>query len=157
LAQGAAMAVEDGIVLAECIERAMSLKSIPLYLSAFESIRKERTSLVQTGSVKSVDFWHMEDGAHQRARDAIMKNVEIDEETFKELRCEGTQNPNPWNDLNLQPWLFGYDAIEEVYLLRNRSNSRQNKLWTNWMERIKTKANQLVQTGEEQVHRDSLK
>jgi salicylate hydroxylase len=152
LAQGAAMAVEDGIVLAECIERATSLASIPRYLSAFESIRKERTYLVQTGSVKNEDFWHMKDGARQRARDAIMKGVEIDEETLKELRSEG-KNPNPWSDLNFQSWLFGYDAVEEALQLQNLSNFRQKKLWINWMERIMTSLNQL-QTVEERVHRD---
>src|ERR1700744_4838347 len=104
------MAVEDGVVIAECIDRATNLKSIPVYLSAFESIRKERTYLVQTGSVKNEDFWHMEDGARQRARDAIMKDVEIDEETLKELKSEG-KNPNQWSDPEFQSWLFGYDAV----------------------------------------------
>ena len=115
------MAVEDGIVLAECIERATTAKSIPLYLSAFESIRKERTYMVQTGSVKNEDFWHMEDGARQRGRDAIMKGVEIDAETLKELRNEG-KNPNLWSDPSFQEWLFGYDAVEEVFILRFNVN-----------------------------------
>jgi salicylate hydroxylase len=107
------MAVEDGIVLAECLSRASSIRDVPLYMSAFESIRKERTYLVQTGSVKNEDFWHMEDGARQRARDAIMKGVEIDEETLKELKAEG-KNPNQWSDPTFQAWLFGYDAVAEV-------------------------------------------
>jgi|SRR5271154_6060205 len=110
------MAVEDGIVLAECISRATIPQAIPSYLSAFESIRKERTYAVQTGSVKNMDFWHMEDSARQRARDAIMKNVEIDEETLKELRAEG-KNPNQWSDPTFQQWLFGYDAVAEVNIL----------------------------------------
>jgi salicylate hydroxylase len=114
------MAVEDGIVLAECISRAANPKSIPLYLSAFESIRKERTYMVQTGSVKNEDFWHMEDGARQRARDAIMKGHEIDEETLKELKSEG-KNPNQWSDPAFQEWLFGYDAVEAVSLLDDYS------------------------------------
>ena len=51
------MAVEDGIVFAECISRATIPQAIPAYLSAFVSIRKERTYAVQTGSVKNTDFW----------------------------------------------------------------------------------------------------
>jgi salicylate hydroxylase len=116
LAQGAAMAVEDGIVIAECISRAATLQSIPVYLQAFESIRKERTYLVQTGSVKNEDFWHMEDGARQRARDAIMKGVEIDADTLQELKSEG-KNPNQWSDPTFQEWLFGYDAVAEVLVV----------------------------------------
>lgn len=108
------MAVEDGVVLAECISRARNIQAIPAYLSAFESIRKERTYAVQTGSVKNMDFWHMEDSARQRARDAIMKGVEIDAETMQELRAEG-KNPNQWADPTFQQWLFGYDAVTEVY------------------------------------------
>ena len=107
------MAVEDGIVLAECISRTRSASDIPRYLEAFEKIRKERTYLVQTGSVKNEDFWHMEDGARQKARDAIMRGVEIDEETLKALRAEG-KNPNQWSDPTFQSWLFGYDAVQEV-------------------------------------------
>lgn len=87
------MAVEDGIGLAGCISRATIPQTIPLYLSAFESIRKERTYAVQTGSVTNMDFWHMEDFARERARDAIMKGVEIDEKTLQELRAKG-RNPN---------------------------------------------------------------
>ena len=55
----------------------------------------------------------MEDSARQRARDAIMKGVEIDAETMKELRAEG-KNPNQWADPTFQQWLFGYDAVVEV-------------------------------------------
>ena len=108
------MAVEDGVVLAECISRAQNLQAIPAYLSAFESIRKERTYAVQTGSIKNMDFWHMEDSARQRARDAIMNGVEIDAETMRELRAEG-KNPNQWADPSFQQCLFGYDAVAEVF------------------------------------------
>lgn len=111
------MAVEDGAVLEECISRARNIQAIPAYLSAFESIRKERTYAVQTGSVKNMDFWHMEDCARQRARDAIMRGVEIDAETMRILKAEG-KHPNQWADPSFQQWLFGYDAVAEVNLPR---------------------------------------
>jgi salicylate hydroxylase len=107
------MAVEDGIVLAECISRATVPQALPLYLSAFESIRKDRTFAVQSGSVKNMDFWHMEDSARQRARDAFMKGIELDEATKEELKAEG-KNPNQWADPQFQQWLFGYDALAEA-------------------------------------------
>lgn len=107
------MATEDGVVLAECISRAKTPEELPFYLEAFESVRKERCFLVQSGSVKNEDFWHMEDGARQRARDAMMRNEEIDAQTLEELRNEG-KNPNQWADPTFQSWLFGYDAIAEA-------------------------------------------
>ena len=113
MAQGAATAVEDGILLAECISRATTLQSVPLYLSAFESIRIERAYAVQTGSLRNEVFWHMEDGARQRARDAIMKGIQIGEKDLEELRNDG-RNPNQWSDAGFQKWLFGYDAVAEA-------------------------------------------
>jgi len=107
------MATEDGIVLAECIARASSLEELPFYLSAFESIRKERTNIVQVGSVKNRDIWHMEDGTEQQTRDAIMRGAEVDEEKAEELKNEG-KNPNQWSDPKFQKWLFGHDAVQEV-------------------------------------------
>jgi salicylate hydroxylase len=74
--------------------------------------------MVQMGSVKNREFWHMEDGARQRARDAVMKGVEIDEDTLDELRAEG-KNPNQWSDSDFQEWLFGYHAVEAVPICRS--------------------------------------
>lgn len=87
--------------------------AIAVYLGAFESIRKERTFAVQSGLVKNMDFWHMEDSARQRARDAYMQGLELDEATKEELKDEG-KNPNQWADPSFQPWLFGYDALAEA-------------------------------------------
>jgi len=107
------MATEDGIVLAECVARASSLEEIPFYLSAFELIRKERTNIVQVGSIKNRDIWHMEDGTEQKTRDAIMRGAEVDQEKAEELKNEG-KNPNQWSDPKFQKWLFGHDAVQEV-------------------------------------------
>jgi len=107
------MATEDGVVLAECISRAKTPQDLPFYLEAFEAIRKDRCFQVQSGSVKNEDFWHMEDGARQRVRDAFMRSEQINEEDLKALKAEG-KNPNQWADPNFQPWLFGYDPIGEA-------------------------------------------
>ena len=129
------MAVEDGIVIAECISRAETPAEIPKYLETFEEIRKQRTYLVQTGSIKNEDFWHMEDGARQKARDAIMKGVEIDEETLKELKAEG-KNPNQWSDPTFQSWLFGYDAVKEVEPISEiKLINRRIRHWMRWKGR----------------------
>jgi salicylate hydroxylase len=107
------MATEDGVVLAECISCAKLPQDLSFYLEAFEAIRKDRCSQVQSGSIKNEDFWHMKDGPRQRVRDAFMRNEDINEEDAKELRPEG-KNPNQWADPKFQPWLFGYDAVAEA-------------------------------------------
>ena len=54
MAQGAAMALEDAIVLARCVE-AFAGESVEAAFAAYEATRKPRTSAVQTGS--SANTW----------------------------------------------------------------------------------------------------
>jgi 2-polyprenyl-6-methoxyphenol hydroxylase-like FAD-dependent oxidoreductase len=96
------MAAEDGVILAESLSRSKS-QDISHYISTFESIRKDRCYKVQSGLVKNEDFWHMEDGARQRARDAIMRDGVIDHVTLKELRNDGMKQ---WTDPASQAWLL---------------------------------------------------
>ena len=56
LAQGAAMAIEDGAVLADCIS---SYKDNEKSLKYFEQIRKPRTSFVQLAARRNAKILHL--------------------------------------------------------------------------------------------------
>jgi salicylate hydroxylase len=115
------MAVEDGLVLAECISRASTPDEVPYYLLAYEEIRKERTSIIQRVSVKNMGVFGMEDGPQQCARDASRKAQTAKEqrEMPKVKSNKDPKDPNSWGDKEFQPWLFGYNAIAEVLVLKN--------------------------------------
>jgi len=103
MAQGAAMAVEDGAVLGALMERIETREQIEDVLVIYEQIRKERTTRVVRRSTAAGHFFHMPDGDRQTERDRQLLQVEP---------FEGY--PNHWSDPVLQPWLFGYKVEEEV-------------------------------------------
>ena len=103
LAQGAAMAVEDGAVLGHLFSRATHPSQLKDLLLIYEKIRKARTTkVVQTSSLMR-DVYHCRDGDVQQERDRQLR----DEQPFEDF-------PNPWADPNLQRFLFGYGAYEEA-------------------------------------------
>ncbi|KAJ4169050.1 hypothetical protein NW754_010982 [Fusarium falciforme] len=111
LAQGAAQAIEDGACLAECLDRVKSLSDLPVYLEAYEKIRKPRAERVQKGTRDSSLIWHMHDGPEQEARDKAFSYMELgtrDEQFEEELE---KANPNSLSGKKFQQWLFGYDVF----------------------------------------------
>ncbi len=66
LAQGAAMAIEDGAVLANCID---NFDDIEVALNQFEKIRKPRTSYVQSAARRNAKVLHLSGLA------AILRNL----------------------------------------------------------------------------------
>ena len=56
MAQGAAMAIEDGAVLAACLRR---IGDVPAALSRYENLRKDRTAQVQRGSRRNARLFHL--------------------------------------------------------------------------------------------------
>lgn len=103
LAQGAAMAVEDGAVLGALMEKLESKAQIRDVLVIYEKLRKERSTRVVKGSTQNRNMWHLHDGDRQRERDRQLTQMEP---------FEGFANP--WADPVFQPWLFAYDAHVEV-------------------------------------------
>ncbi|KAK9449631.1 3-hydroxybenzoate 6-hydroxylase-like protein [Limtongia smithiae] len=129
LAQGAAMALEDGVTLAECLDRAHSKADIPKLMHLYEKIRKARCTRVQLGSMQNGDVWHLADGPEQQNRDSLMaaeeaKRVEGAKverkipEPSMEIPSYNLKNPLFWSDDEFQPWLFGHDAVKtaDLYL-----------------------------------------
>lgn len=106
LAQGAAMAVEDGAVLGGLLAKVDARRKgelLPRVLNAYEATRKKRTTAVVQGSTALRDVFHMHDGPERDRRDA---------ELLKDQPTEGF--PNRWRDPVFQKFLFGYDAFAEV-------------------------------------------
>ncbi|KAF2085874.1 FAD/NAD(P)-binding domain-containing protein [Saccharata proteae CBS 121410] len=103
LAQGAAMAVEDGAVLGALMEKIEDKAQLKDVLVIYERLRKARTTRVVKGSTALREIFHLEDGERQQERDRQL----LHEEPFEDY-------PNRWADPVFQPWLFGYDAHAEV-------------------------------------------
>ncbi|KAI9745051.1 MAG: hypothetical protein M1818_001329 [Claussenomyces sp. TS43310] len=111
--QGAAMAVESGAALAECINRARNEDDIPQCLLAFESIRKPRVQMVQKKSEDDAKQLHLPKGdAQQETRDKELKekpewkpHVEWDGKHIDEV-------PQSVSDPLWGPWILGHHTIE---------------------------------------------
>ena len=67
-AQGAAQAIEDAFVLAECV--ADEPDDIPAALERYERVRMARAESLQASSQTAADTFYLPDGEKQRARDA---------------------------------------------------------------------------------------
>ncbi|KAK9451833.1 uncharacterized protein V1518DRAFT_430735 [Limtongia smithiae] len=119
LAQGAAMAMEDAITLAECLDRLETSSDLSKLLTVYEEVRKPRATRVVKGSQLIGYANHLPDGEEQIKRDAALQAA-----TKKTLSAERftppattyvppyeLENPNPWSDPVFEPWLFGYDAV----------------------------------------------
>lgn len=103
LAQGAAMAVEDGAVLGGLLGKLEHRSQLGALLALYESLRKKRTTRIVLESTKQRDVFHLPNGKEQQDRDALM---------MADKREPGF--PNKWRDPELQRFMFGYDAFEEV-------------------------------------------
>lgn len=117
MAQGAAMAIEDGIALNACLARATSRKDIPVLMRHFVSLRRERCYIILDAARKNGNIWHLPDGPEQQKRDQAMregpgesKSTAVETETTD----AASDNPNRWSDANFQPWMFGFDAEADV-------------------------------------------
>lgn len=91
LAQGAAMALEDGYILARCLEKYRSEPG--LALQRYEALRTERTARVVRGSAANTARFHNPELAHAEGANAYVSS-EWSEDRVKER----------YN------WLFEYDV-----------------------------------------------
>lgn len=91
LAQGAGMAIEDGVVLARCIEE--FYPDHETALSRYEDLRLERTSRVVTGSLENGRRFHNPEMANKETAEAYVTR-----------EWQGDRVNARYN------WLFEYDA-----------------------------------------------
>ncbi len=89
MAQGAAMAIEDGAVLTRCL---LEQGSLEVRLRRYEDLRRDRTARVQMGSRRNAKLFHM------RGLQAGVRNFAA--------RTAGKNAPK-----NMMKWLFGYNAF----------------------------------------------
>ena len=91
MAQGACQAIEDGAVLARCLEGVQaSASSVAIALQRYESTRIERATQVQAGSYFNRIVFHYPDGEDQLARDQMFAS-------------------DGWS--TAMDWIYGYDAL----------------------------------------------
>ncbi|KAK8024713.1 FAD-dependent monooxygenase OpS4 [Apiospora arundinis] len=106
LAQGANSAIEDGAVLGLLLSHIQSRDQVPQALKMYEKLRKSRGESIVRETFKQRASFHMPDGPEQEARDKIFLL-----QLGKELKGPF---PSRWTCPQVQPWLYGYDAYEEV-------------------------------------------
>ncbi|KAF8500000.1 FAD/NAD-P-binding domain-containing protein [Hysterangium stoloniferum] len=103
-AQGAAMAVEDAVVLGSLLSRLEHPSQLKPMLQAYQDLRLPRTAATQLSSRLNQKIFHLPDGPEQEARDASMRAAMLDpDHTY-----EGNQNQ--WADQKKNMEQFGYDA-----------------------------------------------
>nr|WP_087574868.1 FAD-dependent monooxygenase [Sphingomonas sp. CDS-1] len=90
MGQGAAQAIEDGAVLARCLDTLAP----DIALSTYERTRRPRASQIQAASRANGVTFHLPDGAAQQERDAAMKGF---------MAREASQSSDP---------VFSYNALE---------------------------------------------
>jgi len=98
LGQGAAMTIEDGGVLSECLAHASSLDDIPRAAKVYEKVQKKRTEKVKKAADISGVWKTMAGGPKQRRRDeGFMKRMERgDKYEF-------------WRASGHLAWIYGWD------------------------------------------------
>ncbi|MCZ6712039.1 MAG: FAD-dependent monooxygenase [Gammaproteobacteria bacterium] len=87
MAQGAAMAIEDGAVLCRCVFEG---DDIARSLQRYESLRRQRTARIQRGSRRNAKVFHLS-GISARVRNRVVG------------RARG----------QIMDWLYRYDALDE--------------------------------------------
>ncbi|KAL6712700.1 hypothetical protein ACN47E_000577 [Coniothyrium glycines] len=108
LAQGANSSIEDGAVLGLLLapENFRSKSQLPETLQLFQKLRKARGEGIVRETFKQRKDFHMRDGPEQIQRDEIMLG-----QLGRELQGAF---PSRWTCPEVQPWLYGYDAMKEV-------------------------------------------
>ncbi|KAJ5760435.1 hypothetical protein N7520_007591 [Penicillium odoratum] len=106
LAQGANSSLEDGAVLGLLLGHMTDKAQLPRILRLYESLRKSRGEAIVRETFKQRHDFHMHDGEEQQKRDEVFLS-----QLGKELKGAF---PSRWTCPEVQPWLYGYDAIKEV-------------------------------------------
>ena len=88
MAQGAAMSIEDGAVLAACLRQT---QDVSLALKNYENLRRDRTAMIQNGSRRNASIFHLS-GLKALARNFVVRRA--------------TER--------VTDRLFGYNALEAV-------------------------------------------
>ncbi|KAK3677627.1 hypothetical protein LTR78_002477 [Recurvomyces mirabilis] len=105
LAQGANSSIEDGAVLGNVLGAMSSREQLPSALRLYEKLRKKRGETIVKETFAQRHDFHMQDGPEQQKRDELM---------LSQLGRISSKFPSRWQCPEVQPWLYGYDALEET-------------------------------------------
>lgn len=123
LAQGANSSIEDGAVLGRLLSYVHSKDQVPWAVELYEGLRKSRSEMIVRETFHQRDAFHMADGDAQIERDHLFRS-----QLGKDI---STKFPSRWSVHpycnffisthmlcrtcpEVQPWLYGYDAIKEA-------------------------------------------
>lgn len=104
LAQGAAMAIEDGAVLGSALSHLTSKEELPRLLHFFYRLRAGRAHAVQRGSFTNRFFIHMKDEDLLAMRRSVFEAGDY------------PSSPNLMGNTIFHDWLYGYDASADAAL-----------------------------------------
>ena len=136
LAQGGAQAVEDAVVLGECVGRCHKCDRLGDATRFYEFIRRPRAERVSKAARQRGEVMHMPDGETQKQRDIRSKE---NFETIRPLQGEvkiavnglprAGSDDNPYSEItetDFQHWMLSFDAQVEVgrYILYSWLHSR---------------------------------
>jgi salicylate hydroxylase len=111
LSQGAAMAIEDGAILAEVVSLVPNggadRRDIAQTLKVYELLRKERTSTLVDLAAASARTLHLDEGKAKEQRDR----------EFEAAMKSGKPLPDKWVSPEVQQMMFTYDGLSDA---RNR-------------------------------------
>ncbi|KAH8898858.1 FAD/NAD(P)-binding domain-containing protein [Thozetella sp. PMI_491] len=104
LNQGAAMAIEDGAVVAEVLAKAPATDAATLNkcLRVYELLRKERTSYLVDLAAMSGRALHLGDGAAKEERD----------KQFAQAKANGGKVPDKWASPEVQEYIYSHDCMK---------------------------------------------
>ncbi|KAL1861305.1 hypothetical protein Daus18300_008981 [Diaporthe australafricana] len=106
LSQGAAMAIEDGAVLAEVLSRVPDTRphTVARALKAYEVLRKDRCTTLVDMAAYSGRQLHLGDGAAREERDR----------QFREHRDKKGAVPDKWASPDVQKMIYGHDCVRDA-------------------------------------------
>lgn len=106
LAQGVNSSIEDGGVLGRLLACLESKDQLRHRIKLYEQLRKARSEAIVRETFHQRDAFHLPDGPEQQERDRLFASM-----LGKEITCKF---PSRWTCVEVQPWLYGYDAYKEA-------------------------------------------
>ncbi|KAJ6621531.1 hypothetical protein B0H10DRAFT_1789699 [Mycena sp. CBHHK59/15] len=103
LGQGAAQAIEDGVVLAVVLSKLTQMKDICAGLRVYERLRKTRAEHLVDEAAVSGRALLLTDPEAQAARDAAFHRVQ-----------HGGPNPDKWVDKEVTDFVYGFDCVKDA-------------------------------------------
>lgn len=120
--QGAAMALEDAVVLSTLLKGHQAPDSVALdrLLQRYTQLRKPRAQIIKAKAKSNRNVYALHDGAEQVARDKVMaregeriRDGEVDDAGRGDVEF-AKGSPNFLADVSFRDMLFGYDAEKEA-------------------------------------------